>query len=146
MTNKRADDGTILLFLVGLVVVLALTVATVIDVSHLYLSRRAIVAAADAAALAGAQGINAPAVYAGRAVGTVPLTRSAVSREIRDYVRSGALPARFADFRVDRISTNGRWVQVAVSAQVRLPFFNAVTGSPRGVRVAAVARAHNTVQ
>ena len=61
--QPRQDEGTVLLLIIGLVVVAALLIAVVTDVSALYLERRDLISAADGAALAGAQSVDEETIY-----------------------------------------------------------------------------------
>jgi len=141
------DSGQVALLILGFAVILGLLVTVVVDVSSLYLERRALVAAADAGALAAAQGIDEAAVYSsgGGVAETVPLDDQAVEQRLRDQVDAAGLTQRFADFRVESVTSDGQSVTVELSARVRLPFVNVVTGSASGIRIAASARAQTTV-
>lgn len=138
--RRRADDrGTVLLLVVGLAAVAIGLVITVSDVTALYLGRRAVAAAADATAIAGAQGADLAAIYAGRATTDLPLSTTAVRAAVTKFVADAGLSASLHGFRVDSVTSDVRSVRVVVSAEVRLPFVGLVHGS--AVRVSAAARA-----
>ena len=145
VNQRPSEDGQVLILTLGFTVLICLLFSVVVDVSHLYMARRSLVAAADAASLAAAQGINAPAVYAGKATTTVPLSRTAANRRLTAYVKSAGLSSKFYRFRVDSMRTNGRWVNVTLSARVRLPIFNAITGRAGSLGIRASARARSVV-
>ncbi|MEI6693663.1 MAG: pilus assembly protein TadG-related protein [Actinomycetes bacterium] len=143
--QESDDQGQVLILILGFVVMLALFTSIVIDTSHVFMARRSLVAAADATALAAAQGINERAVYEGKVDGTVPLSPMATRQQAARYVSAAHLLTTFSHFRVDAVRTNGRWVNVTLSAQVRLPIFNVVTSKPSGFRISASSRAHTVV-
>lgn len=115
------DDGSVLMLVLGMVVIAFLLVAVVTDTSALYLKRRALQAMADGAAIAGAQAMDADAVYAGRATSSVPLDPAGVADAVRDYVRKAGGSASF-DPALSSVSTDGVTARVTLSATIRLPF------------------------
>jgi uncharacterized membrane protein len=132
----------VLPLIIGSVVVMTLLVAVVTDVSVLWLSRRGVQATVDGAALAGAQAVDLPTLYAEGADGDLALDPAAARRAVRDYVR--ALPAARlpSGFRLVSVGATGTDVTVRAQATVRLPFLSFLTG--RGVPVVAEAAARNS--
>jgi len=64
--ERRHDErGQLTLLIIGLVAIAALLIVVAIDVSKVFLARRALSSAADAAALAAAQAVDKAAVYRG---------------------------------------------------------------------------------
>jgi Flp pilus assembly protein TadG len=142
------ESGQVMLLIIGFAVMLGLLVTVVVDVSHLYLERRALVAAADAGALAAAQAIDESALYTGGAVAageSLRLDDQAIDQRLLDQIRAAGLDDRFSELQVDRVSSDGVSVTVELSARVRLPFLNAVTADTDGLRIAASARAQTAV-
>ena len=145
--NAR-ESGQVMLLILGFAVMLGLLVTVVVDVSHLYLERRALVAAADAGALAAAQAVDEAALYTGGPVAagaSVPLDDQRVGQLLFEQIRAAGLDQRFSDLQVERVSTDGATVSVELSASVRLPFLNTVTGQTDGLRIGASARAQTAV-
>jgi uncharacterized membrane protein len=143
--RPRNDDGTVLLLILGLVVVAALLVAVVTDVSALYLERRELIAAADGAALAGAQAIDRESVYRNGlpTSGPVPLDRDAAEQAVRDYLTEAGLLTGDLDV---TISTSATTVSVALRTRARLPVSNTVTSGTSGTAaVSATATARTAV-
>lgn len=140
-----SDEGTVLLLIIGLVVVAALLVAVVTDVSALYLKRRDLIAAADGAALAGAQSVDEESIYLGGlpAAGPVPLDERAAEQAVRDYLaEAGLLGPRLKL----EISTTGTTVSVALATRVQLPIASTVTAGLAGTApVSASATARTAV-
>lgn len=148
MTAKcrpRRDDGSVLVLLLGLVVLSALLITVVIDVSALFVARRDLLAAVDGAALAGAQAVDEAAVYEGGVRGTLPLEPSRVQAAVQDYVQSAQLASSVDGLKVE-VHTDGTTVQVLMSGVVQLPVVNSVTpGAGGGVVVRASATARSAV-
>lgn len=129
------DRGSVLILGIGLVVVCLLAIAVLTDVTAAFLQRRHLMAIADAAALAGAQAIDVDAYYAdGARIGTrlAPAQVAAVARGHAQAVDD--VPG----LSVDSVVTDGVTVKVALSAPLRLAFFDAVRDEV--VRVESTAR------
>ena len=143
--SARRDDGTVMLLVLGLVVVAGLLIVVVIDVSALFVARRDLLAAADGAALAGAQAVDEAAVYREGVRGSLPLDPQRVETAVDDYLRDAGVPMGVEDLHV-AVSTDGTTVRVRLSGVVHLPVVNAVTpGAAGGVDVAASASARSAV-
>jgi uncharacterized membrane protein len=138
--DGRADEGQVTLLILGFAVMLALLVTAVVDVSTLFLQRRALVAVADAAALAAAQEIDQAAYYASGATSGVPLDEQAAVAAALDRVDEVKAP-QLRGLRVTDVSVDGTIVRISVAARVRLPFSNAVVAAPDGVPLSAEAAA-----
>ena len=143
--HVSGDEGTVLLLIFGLVVVAALLVAVVTDVSALYLKRRELVAAADGAALAGAQAVDEESVYRNGlpASGPVPLDQGAAEQAVRDYLSEAGLLTANLDV---TISTSATTVSVVLRTRMQLPVANTVTAGASGTAaVSASATARTAV-
>jgi len=148
MKPDESDDvGSVLVLILGLVVIAALFVTVVMDVSALFLDRRALIAAADGAALAGAQAVDQRSLYLNGLPESGPLTldedgaREAVDRYLVDTGVIGDYQG--LEYRVVVTATT---VRVELGATVQLPVVNTVNpGSSHGVRVEAVATAQSAV-
>lgn len=143
--DVRSDEGTVLLLILGLVVVAALFVSVVTDISALYLERRELVAAADGAALAGAQAVDEESVYRDGlpASGPVPLDQEAAEQAVRDYLAdAGLLTGRLEV----SISTSATTVSVVLATRLDLPVASTVTAGASGAAdVSASATARTAV-
>lgn len=122
VTRRCADDrGSVLLLGVGLVAVCLLAVVVIVDASAAFLQRRELTALADAAALAGAQGIDLAAYYADGASVATRLDPVAVPRRVRAFLE-GSDPVR--GMRIERVVADGVSVEVVLRAPLRLPFLS----------------------
>jgi uncharacterized membrane protein len=132
----------VLPLIIGAVVVMTMLVTVVTDVSVLWLARRSMQATVDGAALAGAQAVDLPTLYADGADGDLALDPRAARAEVRAYVRA-LPPAQLPPgFRIASVSATTTAVTVRAQATVRLPFLSFLTG--RGVPVLAEATASNS--
>lgn len=143
----NAEDGTVMLLILGLVVVAALLVSVVIDVSVLFLGRQSLIAAADGAALAGAQAVDERAIYEHGLPGSGPLllNENSVREAVAGYLTDTGITNEFDDLQVQVVVTDTT-VRVELGATVSLPIVNTVTpGAGNGVAVDAVSTAQSAV-
>ena len=149
----REDDGQLLLLVLCYAVIGALLVTVVVNVSKAYLYRRALLAAADGAALAAANQPDLAQLYSSttgsrdsslsRNETVLPLSEQAMDRAVEDYVLAAQLEQRFPGFQLVDVSTDGARVTVAMAGSVRMPFVNVISANYRNgypVRVSATAR------
>jgi Flp pilus assembly protein TadG len=143
---RTADEGSVLLLVVGMVVLLVLLVTVVVDVTALFLARKDLLAAADGAALAGAQAVDAERLYTeGVSPGLLPLDPTEAERAARAYLAEAGVGEGLAGLQVEVVAT-GTTVTVRLDGVARLPFVSDVTpGAAAGVRVSASASASTAV-
>ena len=114
MIRRRpaGDDGTIMLLTLGYVVVVLALVAVVVDVSSVYLARRALAADCDGAALAAAQSVDTDAIYRqGSPTTELPLSR--VEAAVAGYpTADGVQLAAALDAGDDVVVTGRRTLQL----------------------------------
>ena len=143
MTRRRPDEtGSVLPLVIGVVVLVVSLVTVVTDAGVLWLQRRSLQAAVDGAALAGAQAVDLPTVYAGGARGDLPLDPPAVRTAVRAYVAAVPSARRLLSLRVTSVRVSTATVTVRAQALARPPFLSWLTGS--GVTVVAEASARTT--
>lgn len=135
-----------MLLVLGLVVLLLLLVTVVTDVTRLFLARRDLLSAADGAALAGAQAVDAERLYRdGIGSGALPLDPAAAERAARDYLADVGVADEVTALDVD-VRATATTVTVQLNGTVRLPFVSHVTpGSAGGVAVTSTATASTQV-
>jgi len=118
------DRGSISVLVLGLVAVVAVSLAVLVDATSAFVQRRSLVAVADAAALAGAQSIDLAAYYRDGASSITGLDEPGVLPRVRAHlarVRTVA-GAGLEGLTLDGASTDGRTVVVELSAPLTLPF------------------------
>jgi uncharacterized membrane protein len=140
--RRRGDEGSVLPLVIGVVVIVVSLVTVVTDVGVLWLQRRSLQATVDGAALAGAQAVDLPTVYAGGAHGDLPLDAPAARAAVRTYVAAVPSARRLASFRVTSVRVSVATVTVRAQALARPPFLSWLTGS--SVVVVAEASARTT--
>ncbi len=139
----RGDErGQTTLLIVGFMLVLAMAVATVVDVSAAYLQRQGLDTVADGAALRGADlGATGREVYGGGVPrGRLDLTADQVRDAVGAYLASTGAYAKFPglsfDVDVDPATSS---VVVHVTAPLDLPL--TVPGSPGAATIGATGSA-----
>jgi Flp pilus assembly protein TadG len=119
------DEGQLLLLVLAYTVIAGLLVTVVVDVSQVFLYRRSLLAAADAAALAAANAPDLGRVYTGLG-DDLPLRRREASAAVERYAADAELDDRFAQFDVRSVGTDGVRVTVSFHAAAPLPFVGIV--------------------
>lgn len=133
----RDDRGSVMLLGLGAIVICLLAVTVAVDASAAFLQRRALVALADAGALAGAQALDMDAYYREGASSATGLSPGQVEQRVKGFLaRTGA--ADVTGLRLDSVTSDGRYVTVSLSAPVTLPFHGLLAGET--VRVQSRAR------
>jgi Flp pilus assembly protein TadG len=114
------DEGSVLVLVIGLVVILCALVLMVIDVSIVALSRRAVSSAADGAAVSAAQGVDEAAYGRRGAQDFAPLSEALVADRVAAYADRAerGQPGLVLTGRVEAGST----VVVTARRQLTLPF------------------------
>lgn len=150
--RTRVDDGQLTVLIIGYVAIAAVLVVVGIDASKVFLARRALSSAADAAALAAAQGVDKAAVYrgAGGCGGLLPVDPAAAASYAESSVADAAetLQQTFATLDAPETAVQAGIVSVHLSGQVAVPFGRVlallVPGHDDGrVRVDVVAHAQS---
>jgi uncharacterized membrane protein len=130
--RPEGEDGTILLLTLGYVVVVLALVAVVVDVSAVFLARRALASDCDGAALAAAQSVDTAVLYR-QSSPTAQLPLTGVQEAVAGYpVAEGVV--------LQAMLVNGSDVRVSGRRTVQLPLVRFLgIGS---VNVVASATAH----
>ena len=140
MSRTRDDRGTATPLIIGFALLLAMTVAFVVDASAAFLHRQGLDTLADGAALSGAEaGAQGDDVY-GAGVGAQPLrlTREQAQAGVRAYLAAVGAQRDFPGLRFD-VDVRGDRVIVRVSAPVDFPL--TLPGAPETARVSATGSA-----
>ena len=141
MRGRRGDTGSVLLLTVALGAVALALVGVVVDAGRAFLDRRSLDALADGAALAGAQGVDLPAVYRDGVTRVLPLDPAAVRRDVAGYLGAAGAGGQFPDLHVD-VVVGPTSVAVRLAATVTLPLAAGAIGT---ASVAAVSTAQQQV-
>lgn len=134
----RRDEGTVLVYALGGVLLVLSVVLVLTDTSSLFMRRAALMTVADDAAIAAANAIDVNAIYAngvGDSLGLDPV----LARDYAQVAVDGAQDARLTDVRLDAVMVFANAVEVRVSAAVPSPI-SGFTGD-RSLRIRASATA-----
>lgn len=158
--RNAADEGSVMLLMIFLAMVIAGLVTVVTDVSTVFLAQREMQSTADGAALAAAQQADLPAVYTGDLGAQLPLSREQANAAIDAYAASQSrIPheCSAATYQVvdgldaagnarSGVQTDGQTVRVELTCKVPLPFISLVAAAfSDGVTVHQVAYAQSAV-
>jgi len=126
LTRSR-DDGSVMLLIIGCTAIAATLIVVGVQVSKVFLARRALSATADSAALAATEGLDRGAIYGGHGVPCgrpLPLSRSDAARRAGVAVDRArpSLRHTFVAIGPPVTSIRGGTVTVDVTGRVRLPF------------------------
>ncbi len=131
-----ADGGTILILTLGYLMVAAMLVVVVTDVSAVYLARRSVASAADGAALAAAQRIDENAIYtATAAFEELPLAD--INATVEQYQQQADPSGRTT---LTSSLVDATTVEVEGSRTVNLPVVGYLGVGPVTVRAGAQAQ------
>ena len=154
-TRGRCDEGSLTLLVIGYAAILALLVVVGIDVSKVFLARRALASVADEAALAAAQSVDRAALYAGTAGGCgglLPVDSAGAAQVVAGTVDADMVDLRHTFTAMEPPSTavTAGTVTVHLSGEVAVPFGKALAlllpGHANGrVHVDATASAESPV-
>lgn len=99
----RAEEGQILPLVLGLTAIVAMAVLVVVNASHAYLERRALVSWADGAASAAVQEIDVDPLYQGEVPDTLPLSEARAREAVNGYLARNAADAAFDGFQLEQV-------------------------------------------
>jgi Putative Flp pilus-assembly TadE/G-like len=124
---RTRDDGSILVLVIGYTAIAAVLLVVGVDTSKVFLARRALASAADAAALAAAQGIDRNVLYNGpgpQCREPLPLSprRAADLAAGSVALDRGHLGHLFASLSAPATSVAGGSAGVELTGEVAVPF------------------------
>jgi uncharacterized membrane protein len=137
-SGSTDERGQTTVLIIGFVIVIAMTVAVVVDASAAYLRRQALSSLADGAALAAADGLQGEQVYTAGLGERAVVDPVAARGLVVDYLTSVGAGRRYPGL-VHAVETDGDRVVVRVAAPLDLPI--PIPGVARDARVAATAAA-----
>ncbi|MFZ1363201.1 MAG: pilus assembly protein TadG-related protein [Candidatus Nanopelagicales bacterium] len=141
MRGLRQEQGSVTTLVIGMVPVLLGLVVVLTDLSVLYIHKRSLAAAADNAAVAGAQSVDLETFYT-TSPSRLPLNCSASRRAISRQVGASKVDKRTPRITVVSTTCDGSTVGVQLRSQVILPFSQHFGVKPQ-VQVAGSARARS---
>ena len=123
----KRQHATLTLLIIGFVALAAVLVIVGIDASKVFLARRALSSAADAAAVAASQAVDKDAIYAGRGGGCgglLPLSPEEAAQRVALAVddQAESLRGTFTALDDPQTTVAGDTVAVHLSGRVAVPF------------------------
>ena len=116
------DEGSILLFGIGLSVA-GLMIATIsINVASLWVTRNVLDGIADGAALSAAQAVNVDAIYRDGLDANLRLSESLARAKVNQYVDAANVRSQVQQFSIRSVRVSGTAVTVTVQASPRTAF------------------------
>jgi Putative Flp pilus-assembly TadE/G-like len=127
LNRPRGDDGQLTLLIIGFVAIAAVLVIVGVDASKVFLARRALSSAADAAAVAASQAVDKNAIYAGiggGCGGLLPLDPEEAAQRAVLAVddQAAGLRGTFAALDEPQTVVAADTVDVHLSGRVAVPF------------------------
>lgn len=135
IVKTEKDEGSTLPLLIGMVVVIALLAAGVVDLSRVYLAHRALYQVADSAALAAVTKLDAVGYYTTGAKDVVP------TRDHDLIVASVVARSELPESRVESVIDDGEGVSVSLALRISLPWSFLATHVTIRAHARALARA-----
>jgi hypothetical protein len=121
MKVKR-DEGSILLFGIGLAVTALMIATLAINVASLWVTRNVLDGIADGAALSAAQAIDTEAIYQDGLGTSLRLNETLARNRVLEYVRVAQATKQVEQFSIASVAVSGTSVTVTLQGIPRLPF------------------------
>lgn len=118
----QEEDGSILLFGIGLGIATLMIVTAAVNVAALWTTRNVLDGIADGAALAAAQAVDANAVYRNGLGSALVLSEPIARSRVSQYVQASGIRKQTTGFSVRSVAVSGRAVTVTVQASPIMPF------------------------
>lgn len=125
--KQSRERGSVLVFAMVSTLILASLLAVVIDVTTVSWHQRQLSGVTDAAALAGAQGLDQQVLYTRGAGEVIPLDPGLVQILTNEYLLAVRAHHRFANFAA-HVTSDSRTVLVQTSASLTPPLRGSITG------------------
>lgn len=122
LKRLRKEDGSILVFGIGLAVTAIMIFTLAVNVATLWLTRNVLDGIADGAALAAAQAIDSDAIYESGVGGNLKLNSSQAKNRVKQYVQTGNIKSQVRELEIKSVVVSGTSVTVTLQAKPNLAF------------------------
>ena len=122
LKKLRKEDGSILVFGIGLAVTAIMIFTLAVNVATLWLTRNVLDGIADGAAWAAAQAIDSDAVYESGVGGNLKLNSSQAKNRVKQYVQTGNIKSQVRELGIKSVVVSGTSVTVTLQAKPNLAF------------------------
>lgn len=119
---QKSDEGSVLLFGIGLGIVCLMVLTTAVNVATLWVTRSKLDSVADATALAASRSIDVEKIYQTGINQPIQLSNEIARIKATNYLNQMGNFADLSEFRLVGISVASNSVEVFVSANAQLPF------------------------
>ena len=116
------DEGSILLFGIGLAVAGLMIATASINVASIWVARNVLDGIADGAAISAAQAIDAYAIYRNGFTDNLRLDEGLARTKVSQYVASAKVRSQVQEFSVRSVVVSGTAVTVTVQAKPKTAF------------------------
>jgi hypothetical protein len=116
------DDGSILLFGIGLSIAGLMIAAVSINVASIWVTKNVLDGIADGAALSAAQAVDTNSIYRNGIGKNLRLNERIAKTRVRDYVTASGARLQVKEFTVRSVKVSGTAVTVIVEAKPRTAF------------------------
>lgn len=122
LKNLRKEDGSILVFGIGLAVTAIMIFTLAVNVATLWLTRNVLDGIADGAALVAAQAIDSDAIYESGVGGNLKLNSSQAKNRVKQYVQTDNIKSQVRELGIKSVVVSGTSVTVTLQAKPNLAF------------------------
>jgi exo-beta-1,3-glucanase (GH17 family) len=122
LKRLRKEDGSILVFGIGLAVTAIMIFTLAVNVATLWLTRNVLDGIADGAALAAAQAIDSDAIYESGVGVNLKLNSSQAKNRVKQYVQTGNIKSQVRELGIKSVVVSGTSVTVTLQAKPNLAF------------------------
>ena len=122
LKRLRKEDGSILVFGIGLAVTAIMIFTLAVNVATLWLTRNVLDGIADGAALAASQAIDSDAIYESGVGGNLKLNSSQAKNRVKQYVQTGNIKSQVRELGIKSVVVSGTSVTVTLQAKPNLAF------------------------
>jgi hypothetical protein len=120
--RTKNDEGSILLFGIGLAVTALMIATLAINVASLWVTRNVLDGIADGAALSAAQAIDIDGIYQEGLGESLKLNETLARDRVMEYVRVSQASKQVEQFSVKSVTVSGTSVSVSLQGIPTLPF------------------------
>ena len=122
MKQFRDEQGSVLLFGIGLGVVTLIILTTAVNVATMWVTKSRLNSVADAAALAASKSIDVDQIYQNGISQNVVLSQPLAKQRAVSYLNQLGDANELADFKLEKVEVASNSVSVVISAKSNLPF------------------------
>lgn len=121
-SGYKGEEGSVLLFGIGLGVVLLIVLTTAVNIATLWVTKSKLNSVADATAIAAAHSIDIQYVYINGISGPLQLNENLAKTRASIYLRRIAIETELNNFKLVNLTIGQNSVEIAISSKVQLPF------------------------